>query len=318
MYMINNFISLFTLILCSCCFFVHNSYAEQDFITKNIIFPNLAKKSAIENFPYREFVNTNVISSEEYSPKKDNTFTPNFFLNRNFSKEEYNRASKESSTVISQKDNSHKVYSFYTGINFGKVYFDNSDIFIEGIGTIGDMVLSFMSENNPLIQQLITPRLKEMIAKIKTLRDEINFQWLGSTYLGYHPRKNGRIDFEIMYSQIDIQNTNKPSLFDKKASTFTLLLNFYYEPCIKNTKFIPYFGLGVGPTLFRLKMVNGSAEELMPLNLPWFAYQAKFGIERQIIEEVNISLGYRYFSIPIPIADDISTHSLEIGLRFSF
>ncbi|NSM56622.1 P44/Msp2 family outer membrane protein, partial [Wolbachia endosymbiont of Atemnus politus] len=34
--------------------------------------------------------------------------------------------------------------------------------------------------------------------------------------------------------------------------------------------------------------------------------------------EVKALLGYRYFSIPVPIADDISTHNIEIGLIFNF
>jgi len=56
----------------------------------------------------------------------------------------------------------------------------------------------------------------------------------------------------------------------------------------------------------------------MPLNVPWFAYQVKLGVSYSIIPEVKAFLGYRYFSIPIPVADDISTHNIEIGFMFSF
>ncbi len=212
------------------------------------------------------------------------------------------------------KEKSKKL-DFYVSANGGKVYHDNSETFVKGIQEIGKRVLTLVESHYGFIIKNIVANEIESIQKFD---GKIDFQWLSSISLGYYDGENGRVDFETMYSKVNIENSNSPPVFDKSASVFAFLLNLYYNPSIQGTQFAPYIGLGIGPTVFRLKRISGSPQNSMPLNVPWFAYQIKLGVDYSIIPEVKTFLGYRYFSVPIPVADDISTHNIEIGLIFNF
>ncbi|MHC3898199.1 UNVERIFIED_CONTAM: P44/Msp2 family outer membrane protein [Wolbachia endosymbiont of Nasonia longicornis] len=219
----------------------------------------------------------------------------------------------------------YKKLGFYVSANGGKIYHDNSKTFVKGIKAIGERFISLINADDSDLSwleiqmlRLVKTGLVNEIKSIQKFKGKIDFQWLGSVSLGYYAGENGRIDFEAMYSIANIEDSNSPPLFDKSASVFAFLLNFYYNSSIRDTQFAPYIGLGIGPTVFRLKKINGSPENSMPLNVPWFAYQIKLGVDYSIIPEVKTFLGYRYFSIPIPVADDISTHNIEVGLMFNF
>ncbi len=212
------------------------------------------------------------------------------------------------------KEKSKKL-DFYVSANGGKVYHDNSETFAKGIKAIGERVLTLVeSHYGFIIKNIVANEIKS----IQQFDGKIDFQWLNSISLGYYAGENGRVDFETMYSVANIESSNSPPVFDKSASIFAFLLNFYYNPSVQDTQFAPYIGLGIGPTVFRLKRINGSPQNSMPLNVPWFAYQIKLGVDYSIIPEIKTFLGYRYFSVPIPVADDISTHNIEVGLIFNF
>ncbi|WP_264704158.1 P44/Msp2 family outer membrane protein [Wolbachia endosymbiont (group A) of Volucella inflata] len=212
------------------------------------------------------------------------------------------------------KEKSKKL-DFYVSANGGKVYHDNSETFVKGIQEIGKRVLTLVeSHYGFIIKNIVANEIKS----IQQFDGKIDFQWLNSISLGYYAGENGRVDFETMYSKVNIENSNSPPVFNKSASVFAFLLNFYYNLSIQGTQFAPYIGLGIGPTVFRLKRISGSPQNSMPLNVPWFAYQIKLGVDYSIIPEVKTFLGYRYFSVPIPVADDISTHNIEVGLIFNF
>ncbi|WP_265018086.1 outer membrane protein [Wolbachia endosymbiont (group A) of Coremacera marginata] len=212
------------------------------------------------------------------------------------------------------KEKSKKL-DFYVSANSGKVYHDNSEIFVKGIQEIGKRVLTLVeSHYGFIIKNIVADEIKS----IQQFDGKIDFQWFSSMSLGYYAGENGKIDFEAAYSIANIEDSNSPPVFDKSASIFAFLLNFYYNPSVQDTQFAPYIGLGIGPTVFRLKRINGSPQNSMPLNVPWFAYQIKLGVDYSIIPEIKTFLGYRYFSVPIPVADDISTHNIEVGLIFNF
>ncbi len=212
------------------------------------------------------------------------------------------------------KEKSKKL-DFYVSANGGKVYHDNSEIFVKGIQEIGKRVLTLVeSHYGFIIKNIVADEIKS----IQQFDGKIDFQWFSSMSLGYYAGENGKIDFEAAYSIANIEDSSSPPVFDKSASIFAFLLNFYYNPSVQDTQFAPYIGLGIGPTVFRLKRINGSPQNSMPLNVPWFAYQIKLGVDYSIIPEIKTFLGYRYFSVPIPVADDISTHNIEVGLIFNF
>ncbi|KLT22869.1 surface antigen-related protein [Wolbachia endosymbiont of Armadillidium vulgare str. wVulC] len=210
-----------------------------------------------------------------------------------------------------------KKLDFYVSANGGKVYHDNSETFVKGIQAIGKRILNLIEEDhyiNIIVKNIATREIE----KILDFNGTVDFQWLNSISLGYYAGENGRVDFETIYSKVNIENSNSPPVFDKSASVSAFLLNFYYNPNIQNTQFAPYIGLGIGPTVFRLKKINGLPQNSMPLDIPWFAYQIKLGVDYSIIPEVKTFLGYRYFNIPTPVADDISTHNIEAGLILNF
>ncbi|WP_341820995.1 P44/Msp2 family outer membrane protein [Wolbachia endosymbiont (group A) of Myopa testacea] len=224
------------------------------------------------------------------------------------------------SRIADQADNEQptkeksKKLDFYVSANGGKTYYDNSETFVKGIQEIGRRILTLAKSRYGFLVDIVGDEIKS----IKEFNGKIDFQWVNSISLGYYAGENGRVDFEAMYSRANIENSNSPLVFDKSASIFAFLLNLYYNPSFQDTQFAPYISLGIGPTVFRLKRINGSPQSSMPLNVPWFAYQIKLGINYSIILEVKTFLGYRYFSVPIPVADDISTHNIEVGLIFNF
>ncbi|QKX01486.1 P44/Msp2 family outer membrane protein [Wolbachia endosymbiont of Cruorifilaria tuberocauda] len=204
---------------------------------------------------------------------------------------------------------------FYISINSGKIYSDNSKPFVNGIKAIGERVFTLVERRyDAIIKNIVA----DEIESVKKFDGEINFQWLNSISLGYYAGRNGQVDFEVIYSKFNIKNGNSTTMLDSSAGIFAFLLNIYYTPSIQCVKIAPYISLGIGPEIFRLRKVNGSSQNLMPLNIPWFAYQVKLGFDYSITSEVKSFFGYRYFSTPIPIADDISTHSIGVGLAFNF
>ncbi|QKX02744.1 P44/Msp2 family outer membrane protein [Wolbachia endosymbiont of Litomosoides sigmodontis] len=214
--------------------------------------------------------------------------------------------------IISVKD---KKLDFYISANSGKIYSDNSETLVNGIKAIGERASILIERRyGTIIKNIVA----DEIESIKKFDGEIDFQWLNSISLGYYAGENGRIDFETMYSKVNIKNSNFPPALDRSASIFSFLLNFYYNPSIQDIQFAPYIGLGIGPMIFRLKKINESPQNSMPLNVPWFAYQVRLGVDYSITTKIKTFFGYRYFSIPIPIADDISTHNIEMGLIFNF
>ncbi|WP_264375871.1 outer membrane protein [Wolbachia endosymbiont (group B) of Sphaerophoria taeniata] len=213
------------------------------------------------------------------------------------------------------KEKSKKL-DFYVSANGGKIYSDSSEVFVEGIRAIGKRILTLAEGRYGGF--LLDLFLGDEIKNIKKFNGKIDFQWLSSISVGYYAGENGRVDFETMYSKVNIEDSNSPPVFDKSASVSAFLLNFYYNPNVQNTQFAPYIGLGIGSTVFRLKRIDKSSKNLMPLNVPWLVYQIKLGVDYSVIPEVKTFLGYRYFNIPTPIADDISTHNIEVGLMFNF
>lgn len=213
------------------------------------------------------------------------------------------------------KEKSKKL-DFYVSANGGKIYSDSSEVFVEGIRAIGKRILALAEGRYGGF--LLDLFLGDEIKNIKKFNGKIDFQWLSSISVGYYAGENGRVDFETMYSKVNIEDSNSPPVFDKSASVSAFLLNFYYNPNVQNTQFAPYIGLGIGSTVFRLRRIDKSSKNLMPLNVPWLVYQIKLGVDYSVIPEVKTFLGYRYFNIPTPIADDISTHNIEVGLMFNF
>ncbi|MFL3877206.1 P44/Msp2 family outer membrane protein [Wolbachia endosymbiont of Trichogramma kaykai] len=209
-----------------------------------------------------------------------------------------------------------KKLGFYVSASGGKIYSDSSEVFVEGMRAIGKRIIALAEGHYGGF--LLDLFLGDEIKNIKKFNGKIDFQFFGSVSVGYSAGENGRVDFETIHSKVNIEDSNSPPLFDKSASVSAFLLNFYYNPSVQNTQFAPYISLGIGSTVFRLKRIDKSSKNLVPLNLPWLVYQIKLGVVYSVIPEVKTFLAYRYFNIPAPIANDIFTHNIEVGLMFNF
>ncbi|MCV3769151.1 MAG: P44/Msp2 family outer membrane protein [Wolbachia pipientis] len=225
----------------------------------------------------------------------------------------------ESKKKINKKESmsaKDRKLNFYVSANLGKVYSDNSKLFINGIKAIRERVSTLVKKNryDSIIKNIVADEIKS----VRKFNGEINFHWLNSISLGCYASKNYQVAFEATCSKIDIKNDHSSSVFDRSANIFAFLFNIYYSPNIQDIQITPYIALGIGPAVFKLKKINELSQNLMPLNIPWFAYQIKFGVNYLIIPGIKPSFGYRYFSTSIPIAENISTHSIEIGLTLNF
>jgi opacity protein-like surface antigen len=101
---------------------------------------------------------------------------------------------------------------------------------------------------------------------------------------------------------------------DGDLSSFTVLFNGYYDFC-KGSKLRPYITAGIGYSRVEAQvsdMEDGSEDDSV------FAYQAGAGIGWDVSEIITLDLKYRYFGTSDPLDIDYSSHSVSLGLRYSF
>ncbi len=202
-----------------------------------------------------------------------------------------------------------KKRDFYFSVSGGKTHSSNPNAVVSSMNVITKEIANTVKV---IYENRADGEINAMHTKINPFKDStIDFQWLGSAALGYHVGGNGKIEFEAINSNMKIINTSDT----KEASLWAIMSNLYYNPTIKNIPFTPYVSIGAGPVNFKFA---SELKDNVNINLPWFAYQAKLGIAYSFIPELKISLGYRCFNIPIPIADSVATHNVEVGLIFNF
>lgn len=202
-----------------------------------------------------------------------------------------------------------KKRDFYFSVSGGKTHSSNPNAVVSDMNVITEEIVTIAKI---VYENRADNEINAIHIKINPFKNStIDFQRFGSAALGYHVGGNGKIEFEAINSNMEIAKTSDT----KEASLWAIMFNLYYNPTIKNIPFAPYVGIGVGPVNFKF------ASELkgnVNINLPWFAYQAKLGIAYSFIPELKISIGYRCFNIPVPIADSVTTHNVEVGLIFNF
>ncbi|UWI83384.1 outer membrane protein [Wolbachia endosymbiont of Howardula sp.] len=224
------------------------------------------------------------------------------------------------SQITHQPDISEKTKKsdFYISMYRSKVYQDTPEKFIRCITSIREKILGWIDED-----QYIHVMLKKMITgeinKILHFNGHIDFYWLNNIAVGVKIGDNTRLDLEAMYSEITIRNSHDiTSSIDHSLTMLALLTNIYYNPHVQDTRFTPYVGFGIGPTVFRLQTLTPLSHNSISIDLSLFVYQLKCGINYSILPTLRTCFGYRFFNIPMPIAGAISTHSIEAGLVFDF
>ncbi|WFW29676.1 MAG: P44/Msp2 family outer membrane protein [Wolbachia endosymbiont of Menacanthus eurysternus] len=211
--------------------------------------------------------------------------------------------------------------NFYISTNFSRIYSDNLELFMSSVRVIGEKILILIKGGHcaPVIKNVI----EDGIRNIDKFNDKVDFHWINSLSLGYYTTaliKNSWIDFENVYFWIDTnKGDNSIVAFDRSIRIFAFLLNFYYNPNIIDLRFTPYIGFGIGSTVFDFERISPKFSNLIPLNIAWFIYQFRLGVNYSIVpSRVKTFLSYRYLSIPIPVLHSISIHNVEVGLVFDF
>ncbi len=159
-----------------------------------------------------------------------------------------------------------------------------------------------------------------------------------------------RLEGEYSRLQNDIKNTIVVGAFNEKAGgdvkLTTLAANVYYDVKLKNPKFLPYLGFGLGrykskinaltsPTLETLQ--TGAGGNVFPAgSFPFDSnsdgsfsfYQLKAGVGYEVARSTVLSLGYRYFrgqrlafqGTPFGLIEPSGSHNhvFEAGLRYNF
>ena len=79
----------------------------------------------------------------------------------------------------------------------------------------------------------------------------------------------------------------------------------------------PYVGYGAGVAFHNASLFDHDDGAQTT-----FAYQFKTGIDLELTQHINLLTGYRYLSADQPdfgfFKADVTTHSLEIGIKYNF
>ncbi len=144
-----------------------------------------------------------------------------------------------------------------------------------------------------------------------------------SVPVGYNFGNGFRAEVEpnLYYAAIDTAEGG--TTVDGDFMSFSLMANVFYEYA-NDTKFNPYLGFGVGPTINSLEIdnvnnasVSASADDIA---LGW---QIMPGVNYQLTPQVSFGVGYRYFGSSKTTESgltlqDITIHSVEFNARYIF
>jgi hypothetical protein len=83
---------------------------------------------------------------------------------------------------------------------------------VKGIQAIGKRVLVLVKSRYGFLVDILGDEIKS----IQEFNGKSDFQWLSSISLGYCAGENGRVDFETMYSKVNIKNSNSSLVFDMR------------------------------------------------------------------------------------------------------
>lgn len=164
---------------------------------------------------------------------------------------------------------------------------------------------------------------------------DFNAGGIGTLSLGYMPAtdsqflNNLRIEAELGYHINDLDSANlggAPINAQGHIKSFSYMGNLYYD--FRNTSgWTPYVGAGAGGSRINISRKSGFGTANTSDNV--FAYQFMGGVSWRMdqLPMTEWSLGYRYFVQNDPQfngtvgridADDLQSHSVELGAKFRF
>ena len=163
---------------------------------------------------------------------------------------------------------------------------------------------------------------------------DIQEAWVLGVKVGYTPPELRYFSFEFEYSYLD-PDINRSVLGQNRTGFVAVagdvkLNNFMFNAIAKypQGRFHPYIGAGLGfsysdmsaTATQRISGVTSSAS--IGKDYTSFAWQLLTGVEIDIINNLSVDIGYRYFATEIEFKNDtkidFTTSMITLGLKFLF
>ena len=145
-----------------------------------------------------------------------------------------------------------------------------------------------------------------------------------------HNFENLRIEGEFAYMQNDVSSLKAFGVgvdASGDVSTASLMANVYYD-FDTGSKWKPFIGAGAGYSSVSINSLSAGGFLLADDDTGVFAYQLKAGIGYGFTENLDGTLGYRFFGTAdgdfvdtsgTPFtADGLQNHVIELGVRYRF
>ena len=137
--------------------------------------------------------------------------------------------------------------------------------------------------------------------------------------IGYRFGRSISTELEFSFKESDFGNgkgSGEKIPLDGDIDTKSFLVNGIYH-FDQASRFTPYIGYGVGMAFHEATLNNHPDGEDKT-----FAYQLKMGFDMDFSHNMSFLIGYRFFTTDDANLDfftlDVTTHSLEAGIKYSF
>lgn len=163
-----------------------------------------------------------------------------------------------------------------------------------------------------------------------------DFGYIAGGAIGYATSGGARVELEGSYAANDVDSITvpgTPTTASGDLAVTAIMFNAIYE-FSTDSKITPYIGLGLGAANYSYQAtITSGASTVVVDDDEWVgASQALLGVGYDISDQVNISLGYRFFvpwskpqfdatllpATPLTTDLDHSSHSAVMTLRFEF
>lgn len=143
--------------------------------------------------------------------------------------------------------------------------------------------------------------------------------WLGLGGAGYAFSSGIRLEGEIGYRRNSVDNG------PGNAEAWSVMGNALYD-FNTGTRFTPYVGAGIGGARLNFNNVSAGSTSIDDSDTV-LAYQGLAGVTYRLNTNINLDLGYRYFTTEKPnfrtraggtVESDYDDHAVVLGLRYRF
>ena len=198
---------------------------------------------------------------------------------------------KEKTKTVNNTKNSNNKNNFYVS---------------SGFGLLGDSFLTDACNGNCSSTFSDTP---------------INGSWSGEIGVGYNFNENFR--GEISYSASVMRDNTTYSgggyMGLDWVDNHSIFVSSYYD-FSNNSKFTPYLGIGIGPSLIDTDQVFGNSNKNTDIT---FGYQGKFGVSYEAFDSTDLFLEGAYqstksFKLHNQQIDPLGMFSTRLGVRYKF